>query len=378
MEPLTVLIAADLFPTDANAQTFSAGDTERLVGRELIRLLAGADARVFNLEGPLTDRKDAIEKFGPALKAGSGCIHGIHALNPTLLSVANNHIFDYGQAGLEDTIELCRERNIPVVGAGNSLKDVKKHHILKLKKCTLGIYACAEHEFSIASEKRGGANPYDPLVCFDEVRQLKQECDYVVVLYHGGREEYRYPTPRVQKVFRRFAQAGADVVINQHSHCIGCMERFGGSVLVYGQGNFLFAADENEYWANGMLVRLTIADGLRTDFVPVVRRKEGVRLAQEAEAKAILDGFSARSEEICREGFVAETYEAYARKMVGFYAVNLAGRNILTRGLNKLTGGAVWKYLYSRSRQLALLNYVECESHAELLSVALRDNKQQK
>lgn len=73
---------------------------------------------------------------------------------------------------------------------------------------------------------------------------------------------------------------------------------------------------------------------------------------------------------------MAESYEAYARKMVGFYAVNLAGRNVVTRGLNKLTGGTVWKYLYSRSRRLALLNYVECESHAELLSVALREKIQ--
>ena len=102
--------------------------------------------------------------------------------------------------------------------------EIKKYHIIEKDGLKVGIYVCAEHEFSIATEKLPGANPFDPLWSLDHIQKLKQQCDYVVVLYHGGKEEYRYPSPELQKVCRRISEKGADLVLCQHSNCVGCQE----------------------------------------------------------------------------------------------------------------------------------------------------------
>ena len=70
------------------------------------------------------------------------------------------------------------------------------------------MYACAEHEFSIVSDKRPGADSYDPLESFDHVAKLKKQCDFIIVLYHGGKEHFRYPSPDLQKAFRNLQIKG--------------------------------------------------------------------------------------------------------------------------------------------------------------------------
>ena len=91
---------------------------------------------------------------------------------------------------------------------------------------------------------------------FDHVRELRNNCDILIVLYHGGREHYRYPTPELQRVFHKFAECGADVVIAQHTHCIGCAEEYQGKTLIYGQGNFLFDNSDIEEWQTSLLVEV--------------------------------------------------------------------------------------------------------------------------
>ena len=125
---------------------------------------------------------------------------------------------DQGVQGLESTIRTLEKVNINTVGAGKNLADASKPFIFEFANKKIGVYACAEHEFSIATENQPGANPFDPLWSLDHVAELKDSVDYVIVLYHGGKEHYRYPSPRLQKVCRRLIDKGANVVICQHSH----------------------------------------------------------------------------------------------------------------------------------------------------------------
>lgn len=80
-----------------------------------------------------------------------------------------------------------------------NLEEATKPYIVKINGITVGIYCCAEHEFTIATAQKAGANPFDALESLDQVYRLKSICDYVIVLYHGGKEHYRYPSPYLQK-----------------------------------------------------------------------------------------------------------------------------------------------------------------------------------
>ena len=237
---MEILIGADLVPTISNATLFERGDAKTLVGEDLLKTLQAADYRIFNLEVPLTDTTMPLDKNGPAMIASTQTAHGYKALGVDLLTLANNHILDQNVQGLESTIRMLQENGISFLGAGKNLQEAAKPYIIENGGRRIGVYACAEHEFSIAAEGKSGANPFDPLESPDHVAALKAQCDYVIVLYHGGKEHYRYPSPGLQKICRKLVQKGADLVVCQHSHCIGCEEKYMNGTIVYGQGNFHF------------------------------------------------------------------------------------------------------------------------------------------
>lgn len=377
---MKILIGADLVPTASNEALFAAADVEKLVGSELLSVLQSADYRIFNLEVPLTDKLTPIEKCGPALIAPTASVEGIKALGVDLLTIGNNHILDQGVGGFETTISTLKEKGIGYVGAGVNLQEAAKPFILELEGKRIGIYACAEHEFSIAQQNAPGVNPFDPLETLDHLLQLKKSCDYMIVLYHGGKEYYRYPSPDLQKVCRKLIEKGADLVVCQHSHCVGCEEKYLQGTIVYGQGNFLFDRRINDCWDTGMLVCLD--DLFKISYIPVVRQECGVRLAQEAEAETILSEFTARSERITKPGFIEEKFDELAEERLDDYLVALGGinrRSLTYRIACKLTGGKWHPYQmrkkFTKNKKLAIQNFVECEAHRELLLRGLKNGQ---
>jgi len=197
---MQLIICGDLVPTKSNIDMFISADINTLLGEKLLSIWNSTDVRIFNLEVPLTDIEDPIEKCGPNLIAPTSTIKGIRALNPSLVTLANNHIMDQGIQGLKSTLDILRNSEIPYVGVGDNLTEASKPYIITKSGLKIGIYACAEHEFSIATDSTPGANPFDPLESLDHIQDLKMKCDYVIVLYHGGKENYRYPSPYLQIV----------------------------------------------------------------------------------------------------------------------------------------------------------------------------------
>ncbi len=372
-----VLIGADVVPTDSNVEYFISGDTDKLVGKELSAVLKAADYRVFNLELPLTDQNNPIVKQGPHLHAPTAAVAGYKGIGADIVTLANNHILDEGVQGLRSTVETLDNAGIAHLGTGDSLSEASKPFVFEFVGKRIGIYACAEHEFSIADGTTPGANPFDPLYSLDHVEELKSRTDYVIVLYHGGKEHYPYPSPNLQKVCRRLADKGADLVVCQHSHCIGCEEKYGNGTIVYGQGNFVFDGSKRECWQTSLLIRL--AEDFTVSYIPNVKADNAVRLADEDRGKEIIAAFEKRSEEIKTPGFIEKSYAQFAESFLPTYLKRYAGRRpLLFRLMNKLTKGSLLQAYaekaYGVPEMLSIENYTECEAHRELLLTGLKQS----
>lgn len=366
-----IIIGADLVPTESNKHLFVEGDKQALLGAELSNILSDATYRIFNLEVPLTDTSSPIRKCGPNLIAPIATINGYKAIDADILTLANNHILDQGEQGLNSTCEILKKNNIAYLGAGKDPAEAAEPYIFTFAQKKIGIYACVEHEFSLVTENSAGANPFDPLESPDHIARLKSMCDFVIVLYHGGKEHYRYPSPNLQKVCRKLIDKGADIVVCQHSHCVGCEEKYRDGTIVYGQGNFLFDASESEYWQTSLLIELDEAFGI--SYIPIMKDGCQVKLATADQASVILRDFTKRSEEILSAEFVEKKYREFADKMLNNYLVNISGmpRNLLFRAFNKLSGYRLTKQIikkkFSCEWRLQLWNYIECEAHRELI-----------
>lgn len=372
---VSIIIGADVLPTPNNYDLFSQGRVEELLGKDLWTVMEKADFRVFNLEGPLTNEKHPILKDGPVLSAPESTIAGLAAMKTDLLALSNNHIRDHGAYGIQRTIALAKDNKIAYIGVGVDQKERSGVYIFQQNGFRIGFYNCCENEESVVPEGEYGANPYDPLDSFDDVQAAKQECDFLIVLYHGGKELFRYPSPLNMRRFRKFADKGADIVIAQHTHCVGSYENYKGSLLLYGQGNFIFNRSDNEYYNNGLLLKVTFeqtkSKGYRYDFIPIQRKMNVVRLADREIGHQILTSMEERSRKLQDENFIQKEYMERADEYVSGYLFNMHGHLWLMKVINKVFKGKLSKYfiryLYSNKAIARIKNYIACEAHHELL-----------
>ena len=373
---MNILIGADIVPTSSNIDFFISGNAQSLLGDELNKIILDSDFRIFNLEAPLTDLEKPIPKCGPNLIAPTKCVAGYKAMQIDLLTLANNHILDQDQQGLESTCKVLAAAGIAYTGVGQTPEEAAKPYIYECDGRKIGVYACTEHEFSIVTKHSSGANPIDLLESPDHISVLKAKCDYVIVLYHGGKEHYRYPSPNLQRTCRKLVEKGADLVVCQHSHCIGCEEKYLGGTIVYGQGNFIFDMSEADEWQTSLLIK--VVDGV-VSYIPIKKHKEKIRIANSIEGAEILDDFRKRSEEIKDAQLIEDKYKDFVSKKLYEYLWVLSGANNskILRARNKISGYRFYRLFlerkYSAYNFLSMLNYFECEAHREVIIEGLKN-----
>ena len=277
---MKILIGADVVSTSSNEDAFISGDMSEVLDESIFHVLNEHDYRVVNLETPLYDGHSPISKCGPNLKCPTEMVNGLQAMHINLVTLANNHVLDHGVDGLFSTKKVLTQNNIAYLGVGENTAAARKSYIIEKEGLRIGIYGCCEHEFSCATDTTTGANPFDPIDSFDDVCHLSDAVDYVIVLYHGGKEYYRYPSPWLQKVCRKFVSSGANLVICQHSHCVGCKEDCKNGTIIYGQGNFVFDLKDDEFWNTGLLVSLNFdAEKKCTiSYIPIEKKRGRILL----------------------------------------------------------------------------------------------------
>ena len=295
---MKLLIGGDVVPKETNEKYFIEGDVKTLFGKT-VDLAKKADRVIINLECALTSSEEKIKKIGPNLRADERCVNAIKKFGVTDAMLANNHAFDYGKRGMRDTLRVLEEAGIEYTGVGENDTLCRKPHIMEKDGEKVGIINVCEHEYSYALPDRMGTNAFDPFLTMQDIRGLRKKVDYLIVIYHGGKEHCRYPSPRLYKLCHEAVHNGADMVLCQHSHCIGCYENYKGAHIVYGQGNFVFYHEgAPESFFTGLLVGFDTKNKSKIDFYPFNISPSGVELAEGKDKEEIISGFEKRNEEL--------------------------------------------------------------------------------
>ncbi len=295
---MKLLIGGDVVPNAGNDGLFINGDAQALFGRTC-ELAKKADRVIINLECALTNCGDPIPKIGPNLKGVPECVNALKAFGVTDAMLSNNHVFDFGVRGLRETVSALEGAGIRCGGIGENDTDSRKPYIIDDGKEKIGIINVCEHEYSCALPDRVGSNPFDPFLTMQDIRELKKQTDHVIVIYHGGKEQCRYPSPRLYRLCHEMVLCGAEVVLTQHSHCIGCYEQFEGGHILYGQGNFVFCSRGSlEGWHTGLLAEIDTEGGISLKLHPFRIYASGVDLAEGADRDEIMSEFKKRNEEL--------------------------------------------------------------------------------
>lgn len=296
---MKMVICGDLSVTATSKPIFDKSDAKGAFC-DVLDLFEGADKVVINLECALTDGENRIAKIGPNLKGPKSTADALRAAGVTHCAISNNHIFDYGKEGFYDTLRELDRVGIEYTGWGENYEDSRKNLVIEHDGVSVSIVNVCEHEYTYATENRVGARPFDEFETMQDIRIAKGEADHVVVIYHGGKEFCRYPSPRLVKACREMIRCGADVVLCQHSHIIGVYEEFEGGKIMYGQGNFHFPNHyDTESWNEGLIAVLNIGkEKIDLSFIPIKAERGYIRLANESESAYMMASFDERSRDM--------------------------------------------------------------------------------
>lgn len=291
---MKTLLLGDISPTSYSAPLFDAGDLKALF-HDSLSLFENKDFIIANLECAITEHDGAIKKFGPNLKAPLKTAQRLRELGINCVGLSNNHVFDFGKKGIEDTLAALDNAGIDYTGFGNDYEDSRKNYTFELNGEKICIVAVCEHEYSYALDDRMGARGFDPFDTMEDIRAAKATHDRVIVMYHGAKEHCQYPSPRIRKLCQAMAKCGADVVLCQHSHCIGVYEEFEGCHILYGQGNFHFTSvEKEETWYTAFAVTYdTVSHAI--EFIPLRSDSCSIDLAKGEDKEQILAEFEARN-----------------------------------------------------------------------------------
>lgn len=375
-EKIEIIVLGDICPTEDYRPLFNMVDNPKVLLSDIVDDLYACDLAIANLECPATTVESPITKTGPNLKALPKDLTLLKNAGIDCLSLANNHILDYGYKGVLETLKFCKELKIQTVGGGKDLESAKQPKFIKVKGKKIGILSFAEEEFNIASESTPGANFFDSYESSDDIRIARQQCDFLIILYHGGIEHYVYPSPLLQKKCRKMVDWGADIVLCQHSHCIGTIENYKSSTIVYGQGNTVFGYRESDpTWNEGLAVRITIEnDKPKIDFTLLKADKNGVKKASTLETENRIREIREVSSVIANPEQIQNLWKQFTLDKAAMYYPMLFGKGRIFNKVNRTLNNLPIKSLVSNRKMMITMNLIRCDAHKEVVQTILQEN----
>lgn len=365
---MRILIAGDFCPRTRIARLIEENRFEEILG-EVKPIIESADYSLVNFECAVVENPQArpISKCGPNLQCTSKAVDMVRYAGFKGVTLANNHVFDYGAEGLRDTVAACKSKNLDIVGVGNNLKDAATIFYKKIQGKIVAFINCCEHEFSIATDVQPGANPLNPIQQFYSIREARLRADYVIVIVHGGHEYFQLPSPRMKELYRFFIDCGADVVANHHQHCFSGYEVYNGKPIFYGLGNFCFDNDNfhDGIWTEGYMVELSISDEIRFKLIPYVQcaDKPQVALMGDKFKQHFSNTINSLSEIITDDKELERKHNDWMVKTSSCY--KLVFTPYSNRYLRAAASRGLIPSFLSKSRILNLINYIECEAHRD-------------
>ena len=236
---------------------FACGDIVNFNGKpdfidkKILSIISGNDVAICNFEAPI-ELKDMspIKKAGPHLYQSIKSIEYLKQAGFNIVSLANNHIYDFGQGALNATIKELRKSEIDFIGGGENFEEAYQVKIVEKNDISIGFLAGCENEFGCLFEKknRGGyAWIFNDLI-EDNIIKLKHKVDFVVLIAHAGVENIQIPIKEWRDRYKRLCDTGVDVIIGHHPHVPQGYEEYNNSLIFYSLGNFYFdtASFENK------------------------------------------------------------------------------------------------------------------------------------
>lgn len=285
-DTVTLLFAGDILMDDHYAvmSTYHnrGNDINQAFDQGLLEQMRDADIFMINNEFTFTSRGTPTVNKKFTFRANPGNVSMYEEMGVDIVSVANNHIYDYGEISLLDTLDTLEQAEIPYVGAGRNLQEAMTpvYYIANGMKIAF-VSATQIERNSVPDTKEATQDSAGVLRCMNPdnlllvIEEAKKNSDYVILYIHWGTESQEAIDWLQEQQAPIYAQAGVDLIIGDHPHCLQKMDSVEGVPVIYSLGNFWF----NSRTQNSCVVKVTLRAGEMESFQFIPCRQSDCRTA---------------------------------------------------------------------------------------------------
>jgi len=213
-------------------------------------ILASKDFAIGNLESAIATGGSPAANKRYTFRANPKVLDGVRWSGIDILSVSNNHVFDYGKTAFRDTLQNIKSYNLKYIGAGEDDNEAYSPVILEKNGKKIAFLGASRVIPNVGwyagKNKPGVAGVYNSAKLVEQIRKVKKEADVVIVYLHWGVEKEIIPKPYQRNLAKELIDNGADIVAGTHPHVLQGFEFYKGKLIAYSLGNFVFTNFKNE------------------------------------------------------------------------------------------------------------------------------------
>ncbi len=314
-EAVTIAFAGDILFDDSYAvmgtMLRNGGIISNAIAPDLIQEMKSVDIMMLNNEFPYSDRGISTEGKQFTFRAKPSYVPYLLDLGVDIVSLANNHAYDYGEEAFLDTMTNLGEQGIAYVGAGVNLQEARKPVYYIINDIKIAFVSATQIERLDNPDTKGATESSAGVFrCLDSenllqtVREAKENSDFVIVYLHWGTENEETIDWLQEKQAPEVVAAGADLIIGDHPHCLQKISMIQGVPVIYSLGNFWF----NSKTLDTGIVKITLTkDGMQSyQFIPCLQSDCKTTLLQGEEKQRVLTYMQSISEnvQIDADGYV--------------------------------------------------------------------------
>ena len=222
-----------------------------ILSEEVVNTMNNSDLMIANSEFTVSNRGKALSGKQYTFRAKPERLSIYGEMGIDLVTLANNHVYDFGQDAFLDMLDAFDNYKIPRIGAGHNIEEAMKPYYFVVNGYKIAFVNATRAEKYIMTPEAVDDSPgvfrcYDPTNMENLIKEVKKESDYVVAIIHFGKEgSHDLETEQVESA-KKYIDAGADIVVGHHAHVLQGVEIYNDKPIIYNLGDFIFNANTEE------------------------------------------------------------------------------------------------------------------------------------
>ena len=280
-----------------------------ILSEDVVKIMNDSSVMIVNSEFTVSNRGTPIKGKQYTFRAKPERLKIYYEMGVDMVTLANNHVYDYGSVAFNDMLKAFKEYKIPYIGAGKNLSEASREYYFIVNGYKIAfVNGSRAEKYRLtpgATENSGGIFLcYDTTNMVNKIKEVRKESDYVITIVHYGKENSHELEKEQIKSSYEYIDAGSDVIVGHHAHTLQGVEYYKNKPIIYNLGNFIF----NPLEIDTAIFQIELEDNgnMKYKMIPALQKNEYTDILTGKDKQRVIDDLNSwsRNAKIDKDGYI--------------------------------------------------------------------------